>query len=98
MNKTGVSVPELTPHFLGIYFAVEGTWGWGYKQGPQKPGGSCGKIRAAADPSMAVTRRMGVIQYEKTLPKSCLVNRGLPNCLPGLTGHCSKHQQMSTLR
>lgn len=47
VNRTGVSVLELTlPHFLEIYFSVEGTWGWGYKQSLLKPGGSHGKIRA----------------------------------------------------
>lgn len=51
VNRTGVSVLELTlAHFLEIYFAVEGTWGWGYKQSLLKPGGSHGKIRADRHP------------------------------------------------
>lgn len=51
MNRTGVSVLEFTlQHFLGIYFAVEGSWGWGFAQGLQKPGGTHGKSRAEVDP------------------------------------------------
>lgn len=46
-----MSVLELTlPHFLEIYFALEGTWGWGYKQILLIPGGSHGKIRADRHP------------------------------------------------
>ena len=37
--------------FFEIYFAMEGSWGWGCKQGHPKPGGNHGKIRAEKDPT-----------------------------------------------